>query len=76
MSDVDLVDFLIDVKSNDSTKVPRELVSFGRMDEIARISKSIVGHSIFDSDETAELEEEYFKMLSRAYKGKLRADSG
>jgi len=72
----DLVDFLVDVKSNDSTKIPRELVSFGKMDEISKISKDIQGYSIFDSDQIQDFEEKYFKMIQRAHKGKLKADSG
>ena len=44
MSDnVDIVDFNVDIKTNESTKIPRELVSFGKRDEIENISKNIVG---------------------------------
>lgn len=73
--DVDIVDFKKEVYTNDSIKIPRELVSFGSKEEISRVSESVVGYSLFDSDEIHELEENCLKMIQRASKGKLKADS-
>ena len=39
------------------------------------MTKSIVGYSLFDSDEIADLEEKCVSMIKRASKGKLKADS-
>jgi len=73
--DVDIVDYKVDIHTNDSTRTPRELVSFGNGDEIANVTKSVVGYSLFDSDEIADLEEKCLSMIKRASKGKLKADS-
>ena len=48
---------------------------FRNGDEIANVTKSVVGYSLFDSDEIADLEEKCLSMIKRASKGKLKADS-
>ena len=51
------------------------IFEFRNGDEIANVTKSIVGYSLFDSDEIADLEEKCLSMIKRASKGKLKADS-
>ena len=68
MSDIDIVDFKKDVHLNESTRIKRELISFGNRDEVERIGENIVGYSIFDSDEIDEIEQSFDQMTERAAK--------
>lgn len=68
MSDIDIVDFKKDVHLNESTRIKRELISFGNRDEVERIGENIVAYSIFDSDEIDEMEQHFDQMTERAAK--------
>jgi len=75
MADIDIVDFKLDVHLNESTKLPRHIISFGNKDEIENITENIIGYSLFDSDDIADIEDSFDQMTQRATKGKLRVDT-
>jgi len=75
MADIDIVDFKLDVHLNQSTKLPRDIISFGNKDEIENITENIIGYSLFDSDDIADIEDSFDQMTQRATKGKLRVDT-